>query len=505
MDIAVVYTRANLGIDAPLVSIEVHISNGLPAFNLVGLPEASVKEARDRVRSAMINSGFEFPSRRITVNMAPADLPKGGGRFDLAIAIGIIAAHEGWQAGVLEHYEFAGELALSGEIRPLQGVLPIALSAAKSGRCLILPEANENEATLISDAHLLIASNLFAVYAHLTDKQALTQVQHNSVQTQPITMSRDISDVAEQAHAKRALAICASGGHNLLLFGPAGTGKSMLANRLLSILPDLTPSEAIEVAAVRSVCGETVDAATWLQRPFRQPHHSSSPVALVGGGASPKPGEITLAHKGVLFLDELPEFGRKVLDSLREPLETGEVHLSRAKYKVCYPANFQLIAAMNPSPTGDIDDKRCTPDQILRYLNKVSGPLLDRIDLQVNVPRVDLRRTIKTSLQQPESSKAIKEKVVSAHAIQLQRQGCLNAHLSTKQLDEYASISEAVVDFLATAIDSLGLSMRAYHRTLKVARSIADFEGSADITKPHVAEALSYRGFDQILKRLSRD
>lgn len=505
MDLAVVYTRANLGIDAPLVTIEVHLSNGLPAFNLVGLPETTVKESRDRVRSAMINAGFEFPNKRITVNMAPADLPKGGGRFDLAIAVGIICASEGLGAGFLEAYEFVGELALSGELRSVQGALPMAFAAAKSERTLILPEINAQEAALVSQAKVLCAASLWSVYLHLIDKQLLPEAELVDSQSDHHNYG-DLADIVEQEHAKRALTICAAGGHNLLLFGPAGTGKSMLANRLLSILPDLPEQDALKVAAIRSVVGDTVNTANWRQRPFRQPHHSSSAAALVGGGSYPMPGEITLAHKGVLFLDELPEFGRHVLDVLREPLETGEINLSRAKHKTTYPADFQLVAAMNPSPTGDIDDKRCNDDQVLRYLNKVSGPLLDRIDLQVHVPRIDISKALlkqKTHTKPASASAQVRELVSTAQAIQFGRQQCLNAALSNKGLNKYATLSDENQQFITSAIDALGLSMRAFHRSIKVARTIADLEASTYIQKSHLAEALSYRNFDKLLKQLT--
>jgi magnesium chelatase family protein len=515
MDLAVVYTRANLGINAPLVTIEVHLSNGLPGFHLVGLPETTVKESRDRVRSAMINAGFEFPSKRITVNMAPADLPKGGGRFDLAIAVGIICASEGLGSGCLEAYEFVGELALSGELRSVQGALPMAFAAAKSGRKLILPEINAQEAALVSKAHVLCAGHLWNVYLHLIDKQLLARaLVHKSDITVDHNLEKygDLADIIEQQHAKRALEICAAGGHNLLLFGPAGTGKSMLANRLLSILPELPEQDALTVASIRSIVGEQVSAHNWRQRPFRQPHHSSSAAALVGGGSYPMPGEITLAHKGVLFLDELPEFGRHVLDVLREPLETGEINLSRAKHKTTYPADFQLIAAMNPSPTGDVDDQRSNDDQILRYLNKISGPLLDRIDLQVHVPRVDISKALgtrkasentdSTSALSP-TSEQVKAKVSAAQTLQFARQGSLNAGLTNKTLSTFAHLSDANQQFITQAIDALGLSMRAFHRTLKVSRTIADLAASKDIEKQHIAEALSYRNFDKLLKQLT--
>lgn len=514
MDIAVVYTRANLGIDAPLVTIEVHISNGFPGFHLVGLPETTVKESRDRVRSAMINAGFEFPAKRITVNMAPADLPKGGGRFDLAIAVGIICASEGLGAGFLEHFEFVGELALSGELRAVQGALPMAFAAAKSDRKLVLPKQNATEASLVSAAHVLSAASLWEVYLHLIDKQALPREicpKNEHEGSNDILKYGDLNDIIDQQHAKRALQICASGGHNLLLFGPAGTGKSMLANRLLSILPDLSEQDALEVASIRSIVGEQIDLSNWRQRPFRQPHHSSSAAALVGGGSNPHPGEITLAHKGVLFLDELPEFGRHVLDVLREPLETGEINLSRAKRKTTYPADFQLVAAMNPSPTGDIGDNRCTPDQILRYLNRVSGPLLDRIDLQVHVPRIDITKALSSystsadnaDQNTQQGSKEIKRSVEQAQKIQRTRQQQLNANLDAKTLQQVAALSTANQQFLTTAIDTLGLSMRAYHRSLKVARTIADLDGSGNIQQSHLAEALSYRNFDKLLSQLT--
>lgn len=515
MSLSVVYTRANLGIDAPLVTIEVHLSNGLPAFQLVGLPETSVKESRDRVRSAMINAGFEFPSKRITVNMAPADLPKGGGRFDLAIAIGIIAAHEQIKDTVLEQYEFVGELALSGNLRSIQGALPMACAASKSNRQLILPQSNASEAALVANASVLSANTLFEVYLHLTGKQNLPLAE-----AVPSCASKpnygDLDDIIDQQHAKRALEISASGGHNLLFFGPAGTGKSMLANRILSIMPDLCDNDALTVSSIRSIAGDSINAENWRQRPFRQPHHSCSAAALVGGGTYPKPGEITLAHKGVLFLDELPEFGRHVLDVMREPLETGEINLSRASHKVTYPADFQLIAAMNPSPTGDVDDKCATSDQILRYLNRISGPLLDRIDLQVNVPRVNLEKTLSAlggdssrgsinSCGNGENSLAVKRRVETAHALQLSRQGLLNSALSNQQVKQHCALSSENQRFITQAIDALGLSMRAYHRTLKVARTIADLRGEARIQQSDIAEALSFRSFDRLLHQLTNN
>jgi len=580
MSLSVVYTRANIGIDAPLVTIEVHLSNGLPAFQLVGLPETTVKESRDRVRSALINSEFEFPSKRITVNMAPADLPKGGSRFDLAIAIGIIAASEQLKRVDLTQYEFVGELALSGDLRPIQGALPMAFAASKSKRQLILPKYNGDEASLVSSAQIIAASSLTEVYLHLCNKQKIPPHIAKKTKTKP-SVYGDMSDIIEQHHAKRALEIAAAGAHNILFFGPAGTGKSMLANRLLSIMPDLDEESALSSASIRSISGDKICLSTWRNRAFRQPHHTSSAAALVGGGSYPKPGEISLAHKGVLFLDELPEFGRHILDVLREPMETGVINISRAAQKVVYPADFQLVCAMNPSPTGDIDDQRANPDQVLRYLNRISGPFLDRIDLQVNVPRIDLSKALtirhqsqpsmhrsqasvhnivetqkrstnidssaqmnqaatntprrhsavptehltepsneqfqfstpvlsapvpaKTILsdQQIETSEVVKRRVIAAQERQLRRQGKLNKSLSGKEIEQYCPLSETESLFLSKAMQSMNLSMRAYHRTMRVARTIADLECLERVNQRHLAEALSFRSFDRMLNELS--
>jgi len=513
MSLAVVYTRANLGIDAPLVTIEVHLSNGLPAFNLVGLPETTVKESRDRVRSALINSEFEFPSKRITVNMAPADLPKGGSRFDLAIAIGIIKASEQLKNVDLSAYEFVGELALSGELRAIKGALPMAFAAEKSNRQLILPDANAQEAALVRQADVIAANSLMAVYLHLNKKKVLPFVQLLDHHTHRERYG-DMADIIGQDHAKRALEIAASGKHNILFFGPAGTGKSMLADRLLSIMPDLDERDALQSACVRSIAGEEINTENWQQRPFRQPHHTCSSAALVGGGTYPKPGEISLAHKGVLFLDELPEYGRHILDVLREPLETGQIHLSRAAFKVTYPCDFQLVCAMNPSPTGDINDNRATPDQVLRYLNRISGPFLDRIDLQVHVPKINLTNMLQEQSDSTDPAKAndgnnsarnsehFKQAVVQSQKRQLNRQGKLNQYLNNKEIANYCWLSHSNHAFLTAALEHLQLSMRAYHRTLKVARTIADLDDCESIEKLHLAEALGFRSFDQLLQEL---
>jgi magnesium chelatase family protein len=554
MSLSIVYTRANLGVEAPLVTIEVHLSNGLPAFNLVGLPETTVKESRDRVRSALINSDFEFPSKRITVNMAPADLPKGGSRFDLAIAIGIIAASEQLKRVDLGQYEFIGELALSGNLRAIQGALPMAFAASKSNRQLVLPISNGDEAGLVSAAKILAANSLTEVYLHLSNKQKITNHVVKKAKLVSSTYG-DMSDIVEQHHAKRALEIAAAGAHNILFYGPAGTGKSMLANRLLSIMPELDEESALTSASIRSISGEQICPATWRNRTFRQPHHTSSATALVGGGSYPKPGEISLAHKGVLFLDELPEFGRHILDVLREPMETGEINISRAAQKVVYPAEFQLVCAMNPSPTGDIDDQRANPDQVLRYLNRISGPFLDRIDLQVNVPRIDLGKALQIKHQnkstlnaskrksqnnvhpmqltansdidasitrvnpsdtitqatrpismekaEVETSAVVKSRVVAAQSRQIQRQGKLNKSLNGREIELFCPLTETESLFLSKAMQSMNLSMRAYHRTMRVARTIADLEGASRVNQQHLAEALSFRSFDRMLNELT--
>ncbi|MFC3122571.1 YifB family Mg chelatase-like AAA ATPase [Agaribacter flavus] len=508
MSLSVVHTRANLGIEAPLVTIEVHLSTGLPGFHLVGLPETTVKESRDRVRSAIINSGFEFPSNRITVNMAPADLPKGGGRFDLAIAIGILVASEQIPLKDTSEFEFVGELALSGELRGIQGALPMACAVKKSNRCLILPKTNANEAALVSSTKVLAAQSLWDVYLHLTGKQTLPNAEAK-LTSDHSTHDIDLADIVEQQAAKRALILAAAGGHNILLYGPPGTGKSMLASRLVTIMPALPEDEALTVASIKSIVGEEVSTDNWQTRPYRTPHHSSSASAIVGGGSYPMPGEITLAHKGILFLDELPEFGRHVLDVLREPLETGEIHLSRAKHKVTYPADFQLVAAMNPSPTGDHTDRRANADQILRYLNRLSGPLLDRIDMQINVPKVDIKKSINAACQTNDverlTSKQARQGVQKAVDIQLARQAKLNAALNTQELKLYCRLDDTCMQFLSNAAEKLGLSMRSFHRIIKVARTIADIANVKDIQQNHIAEALSYRSFDKLLHQLANN
>lgn len=501
MSLAVVYSRASVGIDAPLITVEVHLSNGLPCFNLVGLPEASVREAKDRVRSALINSGFEFPAKRITVNLAPADLPKEGGRFDLPIAIGIIAASNQLTSRQLKNIELVGELALSGEIRAITGALPFTYACSQAKRIAILPVENAAEASLIKHAKIIPANQLIDVFHHIAGQRNLDFYQAHSTQEQ-VKYENDLQDVVGQAAGKRALEIAAAGGHNLLFTGPPGTGKTMLASRLITILPPMTDEEALASAAIHSIVGKPVDPATWKQRAFRHPHHTSSAVALVGGGSIPRPGEISLAHNGVLFLDELPEFDRKVLDVLREPLESGTVSISRAARQAQFPARFQLVAAMNPSPTGSLNDGRSSCEQILRYLNRISGPFLDRIDLQVDVPKLPSNDFSEQIKSRGESSQVVRTRVIQAHQLQLKRCGKTNAQLGSKEVEQYCKLDKAEQLFLQQAVEKLGLSLRTYHRVLKVARTIADLAHCSDINRQHLAEALNYRAFDRMLAQL---
>jgi magnesium chelatase family protein len=504
MSLAVAYTRAKLGINAPLVSIEVHLSNGLPGFHLVGLPETAVKESKDRVRSAIINSHFEFPARRITVNLAPADLPKEGSRFDIAIAIAILAASDQLPREHLKDYEFIGELALSGETRPVDAVLPAALGCASQNKQLIIANDNAPEAGLVNDLTILPAKHLLEISAHLHQRQLLQPwVQQSTAAAdnhQPHgkpnrELSEELNQVIGQHHAKRALEISATGGHNLLFYGPPGTGKTMLASRLPGILPALTNQQALEVAAIYSVAGKGLRPQIW-SRPFRAPHHTASAAALVGGGSTPRPGEISLAHQGVLFLDELPEFSRRVLEVLREPMESGEIMISRVAAQSRYPASFQLIAAMNPCPCGYLGSERCScsPDQIKRYRNKISGPLLDRIDLQVQVSKMENRQLLNQRTESSgETNQQIKQRITAARKQQIKRQGKINNQLSSLELKTICPLNSEQQSLMDSAINRFALSTRGFYRVLRVARSIADLESRDTVATEDYQEALSYR------------
>lgn len=500
MSTAIVYSRAALGMQAPMVTVETHISKGIPGFSIVGLPETAVKESRDRVRSAIINSHFEFPSKKITVNLAPADLPKYGSRFDLPIALSILVAAEQLYVENLADYEFAGELALTGELRVLRSVLPFAMECKAAGRQLVLPKENADEATLLKDMRVFAANSLIEVCNHLAGVTLMSPsaVQQQNLQSQT---GADLADVRGQAHAKRALEVAAAGNHSLLFFGSPGTGKSMLAARMPGILPSMTETEAIEAAAVASISNQGFKLSQWCKRPFRSPHHSASSAALVGGGSPPKPGEISLAHCGVLFLDELPEFNRHVLEAMREPLESGTIIISRAARQVEFPAKLQLIAAMNPCPCGYLGDPdgrcNCTKEQIQKYRNRISGPLLDRIDMHLEVTRIadDLLTGIKH--EKIETSGAVRARVEKARQMQLERNKCPNVDLQGEMLEKVCELQYSEKEYLQSVLKKMKLSARSYHRILKVARTIADLGNEEKIQKKHLLEAISFRNFDR--------
>ncbi|MDO8705520.1 MAG: YifB family Mg chelatase-like AAA ATPase [Sulfuricaulis sp.] len=499
MSLAVVHSRAQIGMEAPPVTVEVHLANGLPNLSIVGLPETAVKESKDRVRAALQNARFEFPAKRITINLAPADLPKEGGRFDLPIAIGILAASGQVSTRELDKYEFIGELALIGKLRSVLGALAVALQTRQTGRALILPAVNALEAALAGGADIRGAKHLLEVTAHLNGEKLLER-QKPEMHRSESAETPDLRDIKGQHQARRALEIAAAGGHSLLMIGPPGAGKTMLAARLPGILPRMGDDEALETAAIQSLHKRFV-LAQWKQRPFRAPHHTASGVALVGGGSHPQPGEISLAHHGVLFLDELPEFDRRVLEVLREPLESGTITISRAARQAEFPARFQLVAAMNPCPCGYYGDPsgrcRCTPDKVSQYRARISGPLLDRIDMHIEVPPVPRELLLNPKTHDAETSAAVQTRVEAARARQIQRSGGANAVLNNQQIEEFCRLDEAGRRLFEQAIDRLGFSARAYHRILKVARTIADLAAQEAILPAHLAEAVQYRCLDR--------
>ena len=500
MSLATVLSRAQNGLTADLVRVEVHLANGLPGLAIVGLPEAAVREAKDRVKAAISTCGYEFPNRRITCNLAPADLPKEGGRFDLAIALGILAASQQIPADKLDGLEVLGELSLSGEVRAVRGALPAALQAKRAGHALIVPLANAAEAVLAAGVRVVASAHLGELCGAL---HAGTLTDYRAAEPPAMTVPADFADIADvrgQPMARRALEIAAAGSHSLLMVGPPGSGKSMLAARLPGLLPPMSEDEAIEAAAIASIASSGFDPRHWQRRPFRAPHHTASGVALVGGGSTPRPGEITLAHLGILFLDELPEFDRRVLEVLRQPLESGQVTISRAARQEDFPARFLLVSAMNPCPCGFLGDSggrcRCTPDQVARYRGRISGPLLDRIDLQIFVPRVAHAALVEFGAV-AENSAVVRARVIACRERQLARAGKANAALSSKEVERDCRPDGEGRALIDSAVSRLGLSARSYHRLLRVARTLADMAGADVPGAAHVAEAIRYRQLDR--------
>lgn len=498
MGLAILHCRAQFGTGAPPVTIEVFLSGGLPTFTIVGMAETAVRESKDRVRGALLCSGFEFPQQRITVNLGPASMKKSGGRYDLAIALAILAAKKQFPVAALEKTEIYGELALNGELRGVSAALPAVLAASKLGHSVIIANENAQEASLASDA-VVVAATLREVVDHLAGRERLQPVPRCS-SARVLDDIPDLADVRGQDKAKRALEIAASGGHNLLFVGPPGTGKSMLSRRLPGILPDMTEGEALETAAIDSILGKEIGLEHWRRRPFRSPHHTATPAAMIGGGPGPQPGEVSRAHNGVLFLDEFPEFNRRALEVLREPMETGAINIARASGTATYPANFQLVAAMNPCPCGYLGEKfadcNCSAEKIANYRRKISGPLLDRIDLQVEVGRPPVQ-SLRHQTPKSERSSIVRSRVTAAWDLQMQRSGACNAKVDNEELERLTNVDDKSWQLLERAVEQFNLSPRAHHRILRVARTIADLADSSNIAAAHVAEALSLRCFDR--------